>query len=63
MSRDLESSLAWHCAAVLLGKKPAALFAKPEAWAHVSCGELQVNGTRFRTFDGRGTRVLQSSGE
>jgi hypothetical protein len=43
------AALARHCAPVLLGKKPAALFVQPTGWDGMQMDTLAVGGMRFYT--------------
>jgi hypothetical protein len=46
----LDMTLAWHCAPVLLGKKPAALFPKPAWWDELLLERARTGNLRFLTL-------------
>ncbi|MDR1095085.1 MAG: DUF3793 family protein [Spirochaetaceae bacterium] len=46
----LDMTLAWHCAPVLLGKKPAALFPKPAWWDALLPEKTAAGNLRFVTL-------------
>jgi hypothetical protein len=48
MNREFELTLALHCAPVLAGFKPAALFPKPDWWKTAPAGKVSACGLRCR---------------
>jgi hypothetical protein len=53
-----ETTLATHCAPVLLEKKPAALFAKPVWWDETRKGVPEIDDIKFLTLSRLGRNLL-----